>query len=242
MASVTSSNSDIKMDINSLDQVWQNRHNLETQEKMLKFIEENINNPDTSRLESFEISWRIARFVYFIGNFGVGENLENERKISIFQYGYQEALKARELEPKKVEGHFWYASNLGSYGLAKGVLSALNNAREGRDALLEAARIDPSYMWGGPYRILGRYYQEVPSFISFGDKKIAEEYFQKAINIAPKFRLNTMYLGILKRDLGEENIARELFLAAEKKPAVDGKTEEEKYMKELREDLKSVKD
>lgn len=219
-----------------LDKLWNNREQPEGEKEMYNFLIK-----ETPIPKNFTVAWKIARLVYYYGNFCLPENSDKSDKIKIFKYGYEAGKLATELEPKKVEGHYWYAINVGSYGLAKGIFAALKSAKPGRDALLEAVKIDPKYQWCGPLRILGRYYQEVPGgLISFGDKKIAEDYFNQAIASCPEFRLNTMYLGILKKKTGDKAIALELFKKAQTLPEVDGKNEEKRYAKELAENIKSV--
>jgi tetratricopeptide (TPR) repeat protein len=222
----------IELNSASLDKAWANRESMNGQSDILNFVNEASKVPD-----NFDVAWRVARLVYYIGNFGSGKNLSKAEQVKLFQYGFEAGKLAKNLEPKRVEGYYWYATNLGSYGLAKGILSALSNAKDGRNALLEAALIDPTYQWGGPYRILGRYYQEVPSVISFGDKKKALEYYNKAIAIDPNFRLNLIYLGILQKDLGEKEVALSLFEQAGKKADKDGKNEENRYKQELKENI-----
>ncbi len=221
---------------NLLDKLWDNRQSNEGAEDIFQFIKNETKLPN-----DFDISWKVSRLVYFSGNFSLMQESTSDEKIKLFKYGFSAGLTAKKLEPKRVEGYYWYAVNLGSYGLVKGIFSALSNAKSGRDALLEAAKIDATYQWCGPLRILGRYYQEVPGgIISFGDKKIAQEYFEKAMQACPNFRLNTMYLGILKKKDGEKSEALELFKKAQALPNQDGKNEEERYAKELAENIKSV--
>jgi len=235
-ASATHSFDQSHLSISSLEHLWQERENPKKQSEILDFLQ---TYPKIEK--NFEIDWRISRLVYYIGNFGIGKTLPKSEQVKLFQYGYKSAEVAKALEPNRVEGYYWFATNLGSYGLAKGILSALSNAKEGRDALIEAAKIDPSYQWGGPYRILGRYYQEVPSVISFGDKKKALEYYEKALSIEPDFRLNLLYLGVLQKKLGNTQEALRLFESAEKKPDKDGRAEENRYKQELKENIDKLK-
>lgn len=220
----------------TLDKLWDNRESLDGENEIHNFLANESAIP-----KDFNTAWKISRLVYYYGNFCFQEKVSKLEKTKLFKYGYEAGKTAKELEPKKVEGYYWYAINLGSYGLSKGIFSALSNAKPGRDALLEAAKIDPKYQWCGPLRILGRYYQEVPGgLISFGDKKIAEDYFTKAIQNCPEFRLNIMYLGILKKKAGDKANALDLFKKAQMLPEVDGKNEEKRYSKELAENIKSV--
>lgn len=219
-----------------LDILWENRFRPDIEQNIFELIKTEQNN-----IKNFNTAWKIARFVYYIGNFSKHITLSRDEKIKLFKYGYETALIAKELDSKKVEGYYWYSINLGSYGLEKGIFSALSNAKNGKNALLEAAKIDPTYHWCGPLRILGKYYQEVPGgIISFGDKKIAKEYYEKAINSCPNFRLNTIYMGVLMKKEGNKSIALEFFNKAKLLPEVDGKNEEEHYTKELAENIKSV--
>ena len=217
-----------------LDKAWENRATNEGQTQILEFIEKYSTLP-----EDFEITWRISRLVYFIGNFGLGEKISKSEQKKIFEYGTKAGAIAKRLGPNRVEGYYWYAINLGMYSLAEGLMTALKSAPASREALLEAAKIDPTYQWAGPYRILGRYYQDLPSIISFGDKVKAEDYFKKAIEIAPNYRLNTVYLAVLKKD---PNIKLKLFEEAEKKPDMDGVVEEERYKRNIKKDIEDVKE
>lgn len=216
----------------SLDAVWENRAQKSTQEEILKFLKSNPTIPN-----DFETSWRMARLAYFIGHFGLGETLKQAEQMQVFDVGYRAAEIAKNLEPKRVEGYYWYAINIGKYSLAKGKLTALKNAKLGRDTLLKAAQIDPAYHWGGPYRVLGKYYQDVPSGISFGDKKIAEEYFKKAIEISPNFRLNFLYLSRLSTD---KKLKMNLLELAEKKADLDGSVEEKLYKNSIAKEINQL--
>ena len=222
----------VQMNIKSLDEAWMNREDLQGENSILNFVQSNPPLP-----EDFEVCWRVSRLVYFIGNFGLGRKLTQDEHLQVFELGFKAGAIAKKLEPKKVEGYYWYAINLGEYSLNKGLLTALTTATEARDALLEAAKIDPHYHWAGPYRILGRYYQDLPSTISFGDKKIARKYFEKAIETAPNFRVNTEYLGILEKD---KETKSKLFEIAQQKADVDGKIEENLYKENIAADLKAL--
>jgi len=222
----------IKPTVQSLDQAWSARTHKESQKEILEFVKTVQEVPN-----DFDVTWRIARLVYFIGNFGIGESLKKPEQMQVFEIGYKTAEVAKTLEPTKVEGHYWYAVNLGKYGLAKGIFSALSRAKDGRDALLIAADIDPTYHWAGPYRILGKYYQDLPGGISFGDKKKAREYYNKALEIAPDFKMNTVYLATLEKD---KSVKRQLLQSLQKKPDLDGEVEEIRYKTAIKKDLKKL--
>ena len=223
----------ISMTVPSLDRAWENRENKEEGKSILKFLE-NIH----AIPENFDLDWRISRLVYFIGNFSSEEDLNGDERTKIFELGYKAGEKAKNEQPDRVEGYYWYAINLGTYSLSVGLFKALNTASDARDALVEASQKDPNYHWGGAYRILGRYYQDLPSGISFGDKKKAAQYFKKAIEISPNFRLNTVYLAELESD---KDLKLKLLEEAKKKPNMDGAVEEERYQKKIELDLEKLK-
>jgi Tfp pilus assembly protein PilF len=59
-------------------------------------------------------------------------------------------------------------------------------AKQARDLLLQAERIDPKALDGSVYTSLGALYAKVPGWpIGFGDQKKAAAYFEKALAINP---------------------------------------------------------
>ena len=88
--------------------------------------------------------------------------------------------------PGKAEPIVWEAIALSSAAKVEGGFSALKKAREARDLLLTAESIDPTAINGAVYTSLGSLYANVPGWpISFGDKKKARQYLEKAIAMAP---------------------------------------------------------
>lgn len=228
---------EFELTVASLDDAWSKREDVNTQQKLMSFLKKEPTVP-----ANYEVAWRVGRLVYYSGNFGLGEKQNTKEKENLFKYGYLIADYAARLSPNKVEGHYWYAVDLGSYGLAKGIFSSLRNAPKGRDALLKAISIDPSYHWGGAYRILGRYYQELPKFISFGDKDKALECFQNAVKVFPNYRPNKVDLAILLGDTGKKDAAIKLLKEANQLPDVDGMEEELHYKRILASSLKKLED
>ena len=235
-AAAPPSHSSSLLSAKQLDEMWENRESIESQRQIYKTILDTRSPPT-----QFEEAWRLSRMVYFVGNFGIGLSLARDQKLKLFDSGVQWGQKALQLQPERVEGYYWYAVNLGAYGSTKGMMSALGSATQGRDALLKAASLDASYHWGGPYRILGRYYQQAPSVLSFGDKEVAEEYFKKAISLAPSFRLNTFYLASLKQETGDKEGAKILLEKAKSMAGQEGALEEERYQNQIKSALDAVK-
>jgi tetratricopeptide (TPR) repeat protein len=215
-----------------LDKCWANRHNKVNQKIIADYL---LTEPKLS-VNSYELAWRTAQLVSFIGNFGIGEKrfVDTKEGVKLFNYGAELGKIAYKLEPKKVEGYYWFAINLGSYGLAKGILSAAAHAGEGMDALKKAHAIDPSYQWYGSSRILARYYQELPGIFGGSNKK-ALSMFEEATTKAPEFDNNWLFLGRFYLYTKDYQEALAACTKAVELPALDGRSEEMRYKREAKE-------
>jgi tetratricopeptide (TPR) repeat protein len=102
-----------------------------------------------------------------------------------------EVLEKREMAlerqyPNRPEPKIWYGITLSSHAGAKGGLGALGLAKEARQELQAAERIEPAAMQGSIYTSLGTLYYKVPGWpFGFGDDNKAEAYFQKALQVNP---------------------------------------------------------
>ncbi len=220
-----------------IDYCWANREDLANQ----KIIADYLNTqPDLPY--DYETAWKTARLVYFIGNYGIGEKefVSSSAGVKIFNYGVKAGKIAIAQKPNGVEGQYWYAVDLGSYGLAKGILASASNAKDGMAALRQAIAIDPSYQWYGSSRILGRYYQELPGLFG-GSYDKAIELLKTATDKAPQFRNNWVFLGqyyLKTRDYQNALTACQKALSL---PNQDGKYEEMRYSREANECITTAK-
>jgi tetratricopeptide (TPR) repeat protein len=88
--------------------------------------------------------------------------------------------------PGRAEPLVWKGIALASWAGAKGGLGALGLAKQARDALLAAERVDPQVFNGSIYTTLGSLYYKVPGWpLGFGDDDKAREYFKKALAMNP---------------------------------------------------------
>lgn len=214
-----------------LDYAWINRENQVNQRVIADYL---LTKPTVS--SDYETAWKTARLVSFIGNYGIGERafVTTSEGVMLFNYGVSAGKIAISAKPSGVEGQYWYAMDLGSYGLAKGILSAASNAKEGMNALRKVASIDPSYQWYGSSRILGRYYQELPGIFGGSDKK-ALELLTAATTSAPQFRNNWVFLGQYYISSGNYESALNVCQKALTLTNQDGKFEEIRYTREAQE-------
>lgn len=219
-----------------VDTCWANRENETNQKAIADYL---MTKPAVP--SDYATSWKTARLVYFIGNYGVGQDrfVDSSDGVSLFDYGAKAGLQAQALKPNAVEGYYWYAIDLGSYGLAKGVLASARNAKPGMAALEKAKQINPQYEGYGSSRILGRYYQELPGMWG-GDMKKAAVLIKGAADSAPTYRNNWVFLGQYYIEAGDYVKANAACTKATQLPPTDGVYEEKRYMTEANACLKKA--
>jgi tetratricopeptide (TPR) repeat protein len=214
--------------VKSLDAIWAARHEVHPQ--IVDFLKKKHTLQD-----NYEVLWRMSRMAYYGGFFALPKDATSEDKQAIFLVGSEAGDKARKLDPSRVEGHYWYAVTLGGWGIAKGILKALNSAGPMKDALSEAIKIDPKYHYAGPYRIRGRLYNKIPGMISFGDNQKAAEDLRKAISLAPESKLNHVYMAEVQAKIQSKAEALKTLEYARSLPDVVGVAEEAAYRRDISE-------
>ena len=106
--------------------------------------------------------------------------------------------------PGKAEPLIWQAIVLASAAKAEGGLGGLSKAKDARDCLLAAEKINPAALNGSVYNSLGSLYTKVPGWpLGFGDKKKAKAYFEKALSINPNGIDPNYFYADLLADQGE---------------------------------------
>lgn len=126
--------------------------------------------------------------------------------------------------PGRAEPLIWQAIVLASAAKAEGGLGALSKAKQARDLLLAAEKINPTALNGSVYNSLGSLYAKVPGWpIGFGDKKKAKEYFEKALAINPNGIDPHYFYADLLADQGEYAQAAEHLKRALAAPARPGR-------------------
>ncbi|MBK7422927.1 MAG: tetratricopeptide repeat protein [Propionivibrio sp.] len=126
--------------------------------------------------------------------------------------------------PDRAEPLIWQAIVLASAAKAEGGLGALGKAKEARDFLLAAEKINPNALDGSVYNSLGSLYAKVPGWpIGFGDKKKARDYFEKALAINPNGIDPNYFYADLLADQGEYAKAAEHLKRALAAPARSGR-------------------
>ena len=142
--------------------------------------------------KSFEAQWKAARAATELAD----EYYDDKTKRAHFSgRGIEYAKAAIELEPKRVEGHYYSGTNLGLSATTK-VVGAKFMVPSVRDAGKKALAIDPCFDHGGPARLLGSLYTEAPPWpASIGDPDKGVELMQQAVRCAPDWPQNNYLLG-----------------------------------------------
>ncbi len=88
--------------------------------------------------------------------------------------------------PERAESYIWQGIILSTEAGVVGGLSALDLAKQSKNALQQALTINPQALDGSAYTSLGTLYFKVPGWpFGFGDDDLAEQYLQQALVINP---------------------------------------------------------
>ena len=136
----------------------------------------------------FESVWKLARAMYWIGTHAP----ESERRAAL-ERGVAAGQRAAKLEPKRPEGHFWEAANMGALAESFGLLQGLKYRGRIRDALQRVVAIDPAWQQGSGDRALGRWYFRVPGLFG-GSMTKAREHLRKALMYNPQSSATLFFL------------------------------------------------
>jgi tetratricopeptide (TPR) repeat protein len=113
---------------------------------------------------------------------------------------YKEAIavanKAVEKWPDRPAPRYWRAAARGMLTTCTNKVHALALVDEIKTDMKKLLTLDPNYQGAGAYRVLGRVYTQVPEVLG-GDRDKAEKYLRQAVNLAPWFLTNQLYLADL---------------------------------------------
>ncbi len=180
-----------------------------------------------------EAGWRLAMADYYVGN---RFEKEKDSKTRYFAEGRDVALRANELIADCAPCRFWAAVNMALYGENIGILRMLFSVKRVRELLKQSAELDPTYAYGGAYRVLALVDQRLPGILG-GSDSVARTNFERAIAAAPDEPLN--YLG-LTRLLDENYEDKEAAIRVARKGASIASLKPERVESlEAREELKS---
>ena len=168
--------------------------------------------------DSYEAFWKAARSCRVIVRKAVIDELADLEQIgaAFGKQGMELAEKAIALEPEKVEGHYYYAVNVGGYAKGASIWSIIREGLKDKAQkhLNKAYEIDRKYNGFVLLMHMGLYYEVLPWFAGRDTDK-ALEFYREALLLMPEqslYRSQLLVLaGKLMLDQGvEENRARQL--------------------------------
>jgi hypothetical protein len=181
----------------------------------------------------FEAAWKIARAMYWLGT----HDTESLRRVDL-ERGVDSGRQASMLQPKRPEGYFWMAADMGALAESYGLRQGLKYRGDIKDALETVLRLDPGYLDGSADRALGRWYFKVPGLFG-GSRKKSEEHLRKSLTYDPDSIASHFFLAETLFDLDRDADARaELQKVVATPMNPDWEPEEREFKKLAQERLK----
>lgn len=189
-----------------------------------------------ARPENFELAWKLARITYWLGTHAS----ESERR-EYLERGIKAADTARALEPRRPEGYFWAAANMGAVAESFGLRAGLKYRKPIKDLLETVLKMDPAFMQGSADRALGRWYHQVPRMFG-GNHKTAEAHLRASLKYNPDSTISRYFLAELLIDEDRLAEARSELAAVIKAPlSADWAPEDADYKEKARQRLAALK-
>jgi tetratricopeptide (TPR) repeat protein len=138
--------------------------------------------------KDFESAWKLARATYWLGD----HDAQTTRR-QWLERGVEAGRAAAAVEPKRPEGHFWMAANMGALAESFGLRQGLRYRGAIKDALETVLTLDAAFLQGSADRALGRWYHRVPRLFG-GDKKKAEAHLRKSLTYNPDSTISHFFL------------------------------------------------
>jgi tetratricopeptide (TPR) repeat protein len=152
--------------------------------------------------KDFESAWKRAKALYWVG----GHGPEANRRADL-EAGMAAADAAVALDPKRPEGYFWKAANMGALAESFGMRQGIKYRKPIREALETVLKIDPKFQAGSADRALGRWYFKVPGLFGGSNEK-SVEHLRKSIEYDPNSTASHFFLAETLLDMGRKADAR----------------------------------
>lgn len=152
--------------------------------------------------KDFESTWKLAKALYWLG----GHGPEAGRRADL-EAGMTASDAAIALDPKRPEGYFWKAANMGALAESFGMRQGIKYRKPIREALETVLKIDPKFQAGSADRALGRWYFKVPGLFGGSDEK-SVEHLRKSIQYDPNSTASHFFLAETLLDMGKKADAR----------------------------------
>ena len=190
----------------------------------------------TANPKDFESAWKLARAAYWLGG-----HVPADEQRQQFERGIKAATTATELEPKRPEGHFWLAADMGAMAEGFGLRNGIRYRGPIKTELETVLMLDPAYQQGSADRALGRWYFRVPRLFG-GSKDKAIEHLKQSLTHAPQSTATHFFLAETFLDMDKKDDARreaQIVLDAPFHP--DWTPEDREFKKKAKELLQRIK-
>jgi hypothetical protein len=169
----------------------------------------------------FPVLWQLSQAYYWTGHAFVRYEVEDgvegstERLLAAYETGLEYASLALAannpawtralqlgtpivdaipvLTADDVPAMYWYATNLGRYGLVRGITTVLARVDDIRTMMFAVEALDPGFFYGAPNRYFGVYYTKLP--FPGGDPPAARARFEAAIANNPEYLESRVLFG-----------------------------------------------
>ena len=178
--------------------------------------------------KDFDSAYKLAQARYWLGTNGLPEP---ERKAAL-DLGIAAARTAIALNPKRPEGHFWLAANMGALAESFGMRQGIKYRGPIKDALLATLNLNPAFLDGSADRALGRWYFKVPGLFG-GSNKQSEIHLRKSLTYNPNSVISHLFLAETLEDLGRAADARKECQAAIDAPPDPDWSPEDRRFKDI---------
>ena len=143
---------------------------------------------------AFDAAWKLSRADYWLG----GHAPAAERR-AFLEQGIEAGRAAAALQPRRPEGHFWLAANMGALAESFGLRAGIKYRKPIKEALETVLRLDAAFQQGSADRALGRWYYRVPSVFG-GSRKESEKHLRASLTYNPQSTASHFFLAELCLD------------------------------------------
>ena len=125
----------------------------------------------------------------------------------MLEQGIAAGRAAVAIEPKRPEGHFWIAANMGALAESFGMRQGLKYRGEIKRELLVVLKLDPAFQQGSADRALGRWYFKVPALFG-GSNARSEDHLRRSLTYNPHSTASHFFLAETLRARDRRDEAR----------------------------------
>jgi hypothetical protein len=174
--------------------------------------------------KSAEALYKIARGCYFLGRFAPAG-----QKDALFQKGIDAGKKAVAADSKSAGAHYWYAAVLAKSLENKSITQKLKAKGEIEAQAQAALKLDPSFYFGGPNRLIGMLLYKSP----VASNKDAIKNLRASLNYKPDYSLTLVSLAevlIAEKQYDEAKKMCDSALAAKPMPGFERETADDQAL------------